>query len=82
VKIYKELEDLDKPTQATAGAASFRSLNTVERQFEVIDASAFDANWIPVGRDTHLEQLLLERIAHFDLSSCVPPEAAPQPAAR
>jgi hypothetical protein len=79
VKIYRELEDLDKPTQSTAGAASFRSLNTVERQFEVIDATAFEPMWIPIGRDAKLEQLLLERIAHFDLSSCVRPEPAAVP---
>jgi hypothetical protein len=82
VKIYKELEDIDKPIRATAGAASFRTLNTVERQFEVIDATAFDPVWIPVGRDTKLEQLMLERIAHFDLSSCVRPEDTQQPPPR
>jgi hypothetical protein len=79
VKIYKELEDLDKPTLNTAGAASFRGLTTIERQFEVIDSTAYEPNWIPVGRDgrdTKLEQVILERIAHFDLSSCPRPEDA------
>jgi hypothetical protein len=82
VKVYKELEDLDRPTQSTAGAASFRSLTTIERQFEVIDAATFEPLWIPIGRDTKLEQALLERIAHFDLSTCVRPEDTPLPVAR
>jgi hypothetical protein len=82
VKIYKELEDLEKPAQATAGAASFRTLNTIERQFEVVDSTAFDPFWIPVGRDTALEQVLLERIAHFDLSNCVRPEELVAPVTR
>jgi hypothetical protein len=83
VKIYKELEDLEKPTANTASAASFRGLTTIERQFEVIDSTAYESNWIPVGRDTKLEQVILERIAHFDLSTCPrPEEAAPLPPAR
>jgi hypothetical protein len=82
VKIYKELEDLDRPTRATAGAASFWSLTTIERQFEVIDAAAYDSLWIPIGRDSKLEQVLLERIAHFDLTTCVRPEDPSLPPAR
>jgi hypothetical protein len=82
VKIYKELEDIERPTLPTAGAASFRTLNTVERQFEVVDSTAFEPLWIPVGRDTALEQAILERIAHFDLSSCVRPEDTSVPPSR
>ncbi len=62
VTIYKELEDLPRPTRATAGAAAFRSDPTVERQFEVIDPTVFESNWIPLGRDTEMEQLMLQRI--------------------
>jgi hypothetical protein len=62
VTVYRELEDLPRPVRSTAGAASFRSDNTVERQFEVIDPTVFESNWIPVGRDTCLEQELLRRI--------------------
>lgn len=62
VTIYKELEDLPRPTRMTAGAASFRSDNTVERQFEVIDPAALESNWIPRGRDCELEQLILQRL--------------------
>jgi len=62
VKVYKELEDLPRPVRSTAGAASFRSDNTVERQFEVIDPTVFESAWIPVGRDLPLEQVILQRI--------------------
>ena len=66
VKILKELEDLAVPLRATAGSASFRMNSTIERQFEVIEPDLLDVNWIPVGRDTALEQALLDRLAHFD----------------
>lgn len=82
VRIYKELEDLDKPVQATAGAAAFRSFDTVQRQFEVVDATSYEPLWIPIGRDTKLEQVLLERIAHFDLSTCVRPDDTTRPSGR
>jgi hypothetical protein len=62
VIIHKELEDLPRPIRATAGAAAFRSDNTVDRQFEVIDQNAYESNWIPLGRDSQFEQLILQRI--------------------
>lgn len=62
VTVFRELEDLAQPTRSTAGAAAFRSDNSVERQFEVVDPSVLDANWIPLGREKALEQLILERL--------------------
>src|SRR5207302_1341106 len=62
VTVYKELEDLPRPSHKTAGSAMFRSEATVERQFEVIDPTVYESNWIPMGRDTCLEQEILERI--------------------
>jgi hypothetical protein len=62
VKIFKELEDIPKPTRATAGAAAFRSDNTVERQYEVIDPTVYESNWVPIGRDLLLEQMILQRL--------------------
>ena len=53
---------LPRPTRMTAGAASFRSDNTVERQFEVIDPTIYEATWIPLGRDVKLEQVILARL--------------------
>jgi len=65
IKVFKELEDLERPVRQTAGSATFRSDNTVERQFEVIDDAVFASNWIPIGRDNHIEQIMLQRIAKF-----------------
>lgn len=62
VTVFKELEDLPQPVRSTAGAAAFRSDVTVERQFEVIDPTVFEANWVPRGRDAELEQLILQRL--------------------
>lgn len=62
VVVYKELEDLARPIRSTAGAASFRSDNTVERQFEVIDPTVFESNWVPFGRDPLLERCILEKL--------------------
>jgi hypothetical protein len=62
VKIYRELEDLPRPTRQTAGAGAFRADQPVERQFEVIDPTFFESNWIPQGRETALEQLILEKL--------------------
>jgi hypothetical protein len=77
VKIYKELEDVAQPVRSNAASAVFRSDNTVERQFEVIDATTYESVWIPMGRDPCLEQVILDRLAHFDLSCIKQPEAVP-----
>jgi hypothetical protein len=58
----KELEDLARPIKQTAGAAIFRTDNSVERQFEVIDPNVFDSTWIFKGRDPELEQKLIQRL--------------------
>lgn len=57
----KELEDLPRPIRSSVGGAVYRSENTVERQFEVIDATYFDPSWVFKGRDTALEQELIRR---------------------
>jgi hypothetical protein len=62
VVVFKELEDLPTPSRATAGQAAFRGDPTVERQFEVVDATVATTAWIPKGRDPALEQKLLARI--------------------
>lgn len=62
VVIYKELEDLARPIRSTDGAAAFRTDLTVERQFEVIEPFIFETTWIPKGRDTPIEQVILARL--------------------
>jgi hypothetical protein len=74
VKVLKELEDLPAPVRATAGTASFRMNSTIERQFEVIEQPVYDVNWIPIGRDFKLEQVILERLAECDFSSLPNPK--------
>jgi hypothetical protein len=58
----KELEDLPKPIRSTVGGAIFRTINDVDRQFEVIDSTFFEPTWIFKGRDVPLEQELIRRI--------------------
>jgi hypothetical protein len=62
VVVFRELEDLPRPTRATAGAAAFRGDNTIERQFEVIDPAFFDSHWAPIGRDQCLEKAIIDKI--------------------
>jgi hypothetical protein len=62
VTIFKELEDLARPIRAMAGGAAFRSEVSVERQYEVIDLSVFESNWIPLGHDVELEQQILQQL--------------------
>jgi hypothetical protein len=62
VLVYKEEEDLEKPIRSTAGAASFQTLNPVDREWKVVDPTTYESNWIPRGRDTQLEQLILQRL--------------------
>jgi hypothetical protein len=71
VKVLKELEDLPAPTRQTAGEATYRLDSTVQRQFQVVYPQFFDASWIPIGRDTKLEQVILDRISRMDV--CKPP---------
>lgn len=81
VKVLKELEDLPRPALASSGSAAFQGYNTVERQFEVIDAATFESSWIPIGRDTNLEQVILARLVRENVAAAAPvccPAPAPQ----
>jgi len=55
----KELQDLPRPIKQTAGSAVFRTDNSVERQFEVIDGTYYEGGWIYKGRDPALEQKII-----------------------
>lgn len=57
----RELQDLPVPVRSTVGSSLFRN-NNVDRSYEVIDASFFEAGWIFRGRDAALEQELIRRI--------------------
>jgi hypothetical protein len=62
VRVFKELEDVPRPSRVTAGVAVFRSDNILERQFEVIEPTFTEPNWIFIGEDVYLEQEILQRI--------------------
>ncbi len=66
VIVRKELEDLPRPTRATAGNAIFRNDNSVERQFEVIDPTIFETGWIYKGRDVAFEERIISQLASPD----------------
>ncbi|HTU93541.1 MAG TPA: hypothetical protein VMF69_25905 [Gemmataceae bacterium] len=80
VKVLKELEDMPAPVRATAGSASFRMNSTIERQFEVIEQPLYEVNWIPIGRDFKLEQVILERLAQCDFRTLPNPKPITGPA--
>jgi hypothetical protein len=69
VEVLKELEDLPTPARQTAGQSTFRLESTVQRQYEVVEINLFDYNWIPIGRDAKLEQVILERLSCLDVTT-------------
>ncbi len=62
VEVYKELEDLPRPTAAQATTAVFRESSTVDRRAEVIGSLTPDRTWIPQGRDPAFEDVILRKI--------------------
>ncbi len=72
VQVLKELEDLPAPTRTTAGEATFRLESTIQRQYEVVDFELYQSNWIPIGRDVKLEQVILERLSRLDAAAPCP----------
>ena len=59
VQVFKDLEDLVKPEQATAGAATFRYDNTLTQIVNPIGSQPITLGWIAQGRDTSLEQCII-----------------------
>ena len=62
LEVFKELEDLAKPDRQSAGRAVFNNDFPVNRIREVIGPVPVALGWIPRGRDTNLERVLLNRI--------------------
>jgi hypothetical protein len=78
VYVLKELEDLDKPENATAGGATLRHDGTLVRQEGAAGRYSVTLGWIPLGRDMTLEQQIL---ADLQARLNVAGELAPLPAA-
>ena len=62
VEVLKEFEDLPKPDRQTASRAVFNNDFPVNRTREIVGPVAVPILWIPRGRDTKLEQVILNRI--------------------
>jgi hypothetical protein len=61
--VYKELEDLPYPENATAGAATFRYDDSLSSRFqEEVSHTRLSEHWVPLGRDTDCEQQILAEI--------------------
>lgn len=63
VVVYKELEDLARPTSVRTGSAAFADTPSVDRQLDVVTPEAqTEQGWYRIGRDYALEQQILRRI--------------------
>lgn len=62
VAVQKELEDLDKPENATVGGATLRYDGSLVRQEGAPGRHTVTLGWIPIGRDATLEQRILADI--------------------
>lgn len=62
VTVFKELEDLPKPVHESAGDATFRYDNSIQRYREPVGEVVPTVGWIPLGRDTALEQRILGQL--------------------
>ncbi len=62
VEVYKELEDLARPEKQIGGRAVFDNTIPVNRARDVVGPVPVPIGWIPRGRDTKLEQVILAKI--------------------
>jgi hypothetical protein len=59
VQVFKELEDLRRPEQATAGGATFRYDDSLTRIVNPVGDQQATQGWIAQGRDAPLEQQII-----------------------
>ena len=62
VVVLKDLEDTDRSQDATEVSAVQRHDGTLLREEDALDNSPRTLGWIPLGRDTSLEQVILRDI--------------------
>lgn len=62
VEVFKEIEDVQRTLQNSAGAATFQESTPLQRDLNLIVDETTPAGWIPRGRDSALEQSLLRRL--------------------
>lgn len=63
VVVLKELEDLPGVAGNSAGAATFSESQPLERDLNPVVGQSTPSQWIPVGRDAELEQVILQRLS-------------------
>lgn len=73
VQVYKDLEDMVRPDNSTAGAATFRYDSTLTGVTDPIGGQPPTKGWIPRGRDASLEQYIIGDL----LSRCNQPLPGP-----
>ena len=62
VIVQKDLEDVDRSQYSTESSRATRHDGTVVRRNDLYDDSPVTLGWIPMGRDTSLEQVILSDI--------------------
>ena len=62
VVVQKDLEDTDRSQYATESTGAMRHDGTILRKGDAYDDSPQTLGWIPLGRDTSLEQAILRDI--------------------
>lgn len=79
VQVDRDLEDLPQPAEATAGAATLRNDNSLPSAARSqVSRTRWSPVWIPLGRDTPLEQEMLENIRErLSLTPHVPMTISP-----
>ena len=80
VQVFKELEDLAMPSGATASSATFRNDSSLNRVESPIGEAETHSGWIPLGRDTALEQRIVEEIGGRFGVFVPSPNSSPMPA--
>lgn len=64
MRVDKQLEDLNRPERASAGAASIRNDSALPTdRVTPVDSIRDSGRWIDIGRDEALEQRMLKRLA-------------------
>ena len=62
VAVFKELEDVSRPEYSTVDLEGLRHDGTIQRSHSRFEADAVTIGWIPLGRDTQLEQVILSKL--------------------
>ncbi len=62
--VFKELENLRQPEHSTAGGSTFRFDTTQTRIINPEHRASLELGWIPMGRDTALEQRILAQLQY------------------